>query len=304
MVFAGHTAGPEAPRDIAGSLVTHAGHWGETLAVVHVNLERRDGSGWTVTEKSGLLLEAANAEPDPDLASVVRPYHEATRAWLDEELAYTPDRWSAARARIEDTPIADLITAAMQEASGADIASTAIFDPSVSFGPGAVTRRDVLALYRYPNRLKVVRITGESLRSYLERSARYYSRFPSDDPVSDSVIAFNYDVIDGLEYEIDLREPAGERVGDLRFRGEPVGDGDTLSLAVNSYRQAGGGAFSMLSGLPTLREDGRLVSELIAAYIARRDTLRAEDMHRANWRLEPAEAVEQLRETGATLPRF
>lgn len=303
VVFAGHTAGPVPPHEIDGTLVTHAGHSGETLAAIHVTLER-EGDGWSVVEKSGTLLEAAGVSPDPEVQAVVQPAHEATRAWLDEELAYTPDRWSGTESRVRDTPIADLITEAIREAAGAQLASTAIFDPSVSFGPGAITRRDVLALYRYPNRLKSVEITGADLRSYLEWSARYYNRFPSDDLVSDSVLAFNYDVVNGVRYHVDLREPEGERVGGLRYRGDPVGENDTLLMAVNSYRQAGGGGFKMLADLPVEYGGDRLVSEVIAEFIQQRDTLRTEDVFTDNWSLQPEEAVRRLLETEATVPRY
>lgn len=304
VAFAGHTAGPEPAREIDGTLVVHAGHWGETLAAVQVTLERRLGGRWTVTGKRGRLLDAAAAEADSDILDVVRPAHEATRAWLDETLAHTPDRWTGETARVKDSPIVDLITTAMRAATDADLASTAIFDPSVSFEPGPIRRRDVLRLYRYPNRLKVVRIDRDALEAYLEWSARYYNRFPADDLVNDSVIAFNYDVVDGVEYRIDLRAPAGSRIRDLRFGGEPLGPDDTLSLAVNSYRQAGGGGFGMLGDLPVTHSGRGLVSELIVDFISERDTLRTEDVHRVNWTLEPDEAVRRLLDTGVTGSRY
>lgn len=304
VAFAGHTAGPVAPRDVEGTLVVHAGHSGETLAAIEVTLERNASGDWGVAGKDGRLLSAAGVPEHPEMKAVVQPTHEATVAWLDEELAYTPDEWSGVEARVRDTPVADLITAAMREATGTEAASTAIFDPSVTFGPGTLTRRDVLALYRYPNRLKAVKISGADLRSYLERSARYYHQFPADSLVDRSVLAFNYDVVLGVRYRIDLTEPAGQRVHGLRYRGEALGAEDTLTLAVNSYRQAGGGGFGMLADLPIVHSGERLVSEVIADFIRDRDTLRAEEVFRENWVLEPPEAVRQLVETGATVPRF
>lgn len=304
VIFAGHTAGPVAPQEIGGALVAHAGHWGETLAAIEVTMERAESGEWEVAEKEGTLLEARGHQPDPRLEQVVRPAHEATQAWLDETLAHTPDRWSAEEARVRDTPIADLITTAMMKPTGADIASTAIFDPSVGFGPGPITRRDILALYRYPNRLKSVRVSGRDIRSYLERSARYFDQYPSEDLVRDSIIAFNYDVLDGIEYRIDLTRPIGERVTDLRYEGEPVTDTDTLLLAVNSYRQSGGGGFEMLVEAPVEYSGDEVVSEIIVEFIRQRDTLRVEDVFRENWELEPEEAVRQLIESEATLPQY
>lgn len=306
VVFAGHTAGPVAPREIGGALVTHAGHQGEALAAVRVALERAGDGSWRVADRSGSLLDAAGHPPHAEVERVVRPAHDATQAWLDEELAYTPDRWSAEEARVRDTPAADLITSAMLDATGAEVASTAVFDPSVAFGPGVITRRDVLALYRYPNRLKSVRVSGADVRAYLERSARYYNRYPAEaeELINDSVIAFNYDVLEGVDYRIDLTRPTGERIRGLRHEGEPVTGTDTLTLAVNSYRQSGGGGFSTLVDAPVAYSGDEVVSEVIVDFIGRHDTLRTAEVHRENWTLSPEEAVRRLVESGVAASRY
>lgn len=304
VAFAGHTAGPVLGHDIAGALVTHAGHRGTHLAVVHVTMEREAEGRWRVAAKEGSLLETEGVAAHEAVTAAVQPAHERTLEWLDAPIAYTPDRWSAAGARVEDRPIGDLITTVMRETAGAEVASTPILDPAASFGPGAVSRRDILALYVYPNRLKAIRVTGEQVRAYLEQSARYYNRYPADTLINDSVIAFNYDVIDGIDYRIDITRPVGERVRGLRYRGQPVTAADTFTLAINSYRQAGGGGFTMLRDAPVVYDDDRLISDLIVEYIQRRDTLRAADVFRPNWAVVPEVASNELLGSGATLPRF
>ena len=49
---------------------------------------------------------------------------------------------------------------------------------------------------------------------------------------------------------MDIRQPVGERITDLRFQGSPVRDDQTFTVAMNSYRAEGGGGFNMLHDVP------------------------------------------------------
>jgi 2',3'-cyclic-nucleotide 2'-phosphodiesterase/3'-nucleotidase len=95
----------------------------------------------------------------------------------------------------------------------------------------------------------------------------------------------------GVDYSIDLRRPAGSRVVGLFGRGRPVTDTATFTLALNNYRQAGGGGFSMLAGAPVVYESREDIRELLLEEVRRRKTLRPEDYFQHNWRLEPPHAV-------------
>ena len=66
--------------------------------------------------------------------------------------------------------------------------------------------------------------------------------------INDSVPGYNFDVVHGAEYVLDLSRPVGARVRDLRVDGRPVAPGDSFTLALNSYRQEGGGGYAMLRG--------------------------------------------------------
>src|SRR5207245_1465638 len=65
--------------------------------------------------------------------------------------------------------------------------------------------------------------------------------------INDSVAGFNYDVVSGVVYNIDLSRPAGLRIRGLAYNGKIVQPGDSFTMAVNSYRQAGGGGYAMIA---------------------------------------------------------
>lgn len=302
VIFAGHTHVRVDGIRIGGALVLQAGRFADALAVAHVTLRRRAGTGWKVLGDTGELLDPSGEPADPAVRRAVLPAHRATVEWLYAPLAYTPDRWSTALGRLEDVPAADLITAAERQATGAELASTAIFTTRVRFGPGPITRRDVLSLYVYPNTLRVVKLSGDGLRAYLERSARYYRGWPAPSLANDSVPGYDLDLVSGVDYRIDLRRPPGRRVVELRYRGRPVVSTDSFTLAVSNYRAAGGGGYDMLPGAPVVYRSETPVTRTIADFLRARDTLRIADVHRTNWRLEPPEAVRTLEERREARP--
>lgn len=294
VIFAGHTAQSIDSLRVGRSLILHAGVRADHLAVAHV-LVRRTSDGFEVVSTAGRALPTAGVPPSPELVEVARSAHERTLAWLGDPIGYTPDRWSAATARLEDTPIADLIATVQAEITGAQLSSTAIFNTSAGFGPGSITRRDILGLYVYPNTLRAVRLSGADLAAYLEWSARYYNSFPASPFINDSVRGYNFDMIDGVEYDLDLGRGPGERVTSLRFRGQPVAASDSFTLALNSYRQAGGGGFDMIPGAPVTYLDEVDIATRIIEFVERLDTLRIEDVFERNWRILPPAAADRLR---------
>lgn len=301
VIFGGHTAESIDSLRVGRGLILHAGVRADHLAVAHV-VVRPDADGYRVVSTAGRALPTAGVAAFPGLVQVVQTAHERTLAWLGEPIGYTPSAWSAATARFEDTPIADLIATVQAEITGAQLSSTAIFNTTAGFGPGPITRRDILGLYVYPNTLRAVRLSGADLRDYLEHSARYFGSFPGSPAINGSIRGYNFDMIDGLEYELDLSRPPGERITSLRFGGQPVSDSDSLSIALNSYRQAGGGGFDMMPGATVTYLDEVDIATRIIEYVERRDTLRIEDVFAPNWRILPEAAADRLRAQARSEP--
>jgi 2',3'-cyclic-nucleotide 2'-phosphodiesterase (5'-nucleotidase family) len=207
----------------------------------------------------------------------------------------TPVSWRADSARVVDTPLMDFILDVERRASGAQLASTAAFSLDATLAAGPITVGRVAALYPYDNTLRAVRITGAQLRAYLEQSARYFRRNADGTVDVDPVIpGFNYDMVSGVDYIIDVSRPVGERITQLLFDGRPVAASDTFTMALNNYRQTGGGGFAMLRDAPVVYDKQQEIRQLLIDEVRRKGTLLPADYFHPNWRIVPATAIGRL----------
>ena len=143
----------------------------------------------------------------------------------------------------------DMIHEVQLHYTGAQVSFASLFQTQVRIAPGPVTRRELAALYVYENELYAVEGSGRMVREALENATRYYRTCPeascSHGPLVDrSVPGFNFDTAQGVEYEIDLRQPVGSRVTSLRYRGAPLKDDEPLRIALNNYRAAGSAGYT------------------------------------------------------------
>jgi 2',3'-cyclic-nucleotide 2'-phosphodiesterase/3'-nucleotidase len=95
-----------------------------------------------------------------------------------------------------------------------------------------------------------------------KNDARYFRTCPEPScdrgPLVDRGVAgCNYDVAQGVEYEIDLLRPEGQRVRNLRYRGAPLRDDQPLRIAINNYRAAGPAGYAMLREAKVVWRSGR-----------------------------------------------
>jgi 2',3'-cyclic-nucleotide 2'-phosphodiesterase (5'-nucleotidase family) len=290
LVF-GHTHRELADTTIGATLVQQPRNAAGSLSIARLRLGL-SGGAYRVASKRGSVLRARGRAEQAALLATTQDAHDRAVAYVAAPIGNTGARWSADSARVKDTPILDLLLEVMRRTSGADLASTAAFNLNAEFGPGAITMADMAELYPYDNNLlRAIRITGKQLRDYLEFSARY---FKSDSTIDSSVPGFNYDIVAGAEYVIDLSRPIGSRITSLTRNGRPIADTDSLTLALNDYRQVGGGGFSMLQGAPLVYDKQQVIRDLLVEEVQRRGTLRPEDYFQQNWRLVPDALVDAV----------
>jgi 2',3'-cyclic-nucleotide 2'-phosphodiesterase/3'-nucleotidase len=297
-VVYGHSHQREEGRSVNGVLLVQPRNWGMEVARVDLTLSRPPGGDYRLLRATSRLLPVTlETKPDPQVLEIVRPYHEAAERWLDQPVARTERELSGARGRFEDSALVDAIHEVQLHYTGADVSLTALFEPSLRIGPGSVTARALAALYLYDNELYTVEGDGRMLRAALENSARYFRTCPepacSRGPLLDpEVRGYNYDTAQGVEYEIDLAQPAGRRVRDLRFRGAPLRDEQPLRIALNNYRAAGSAGYAMFRGAKVVSRSGRDIRDLMIEYFRARGRLPT--TADGNWRIVPDAAVETL----------
>jgi 2',3'-cyclic-nucleotide 2'-phosphodiesterase/3'-nucleotidase len=99
----------------------------------------------------------------------------------------------------------------------------ASFNPQARLPKGAVTVRDIAGLYIYENTLVVLEVTGQVLKDALEHSARYFRAYEAGltpaELVDEKIPAYNFDIAEGVTYDLDLTKPFGSRVRICAFAG-------------------------------------------------------------------------------------
>jgi 2',3'-cyclic-nucleotide 2'-phosphodiesterase / 3'-nucleotidase len=272
------------------------------LAQIDLTLTR-DGNRWRVQEKRSQLLAVTDqVAADRRILKLTAPYHEATEAYLRTPVAESAAELSGARGRFEDSAAVDAIHAVQLHYTKADVSLTALFQPSVRIPKGPVTVREMASLYLYDNELYTLAGDGRMVREALENAARFFltcrDEACAEGPLINAAMpGFNFDMAQGVEYEIDLRAPAGSRIKNLRFRGEPLRDDQPLKIALNNYRAAGSGGYEMFRRGQVLWRSGREIRDLLIEYYTERKQLPAAPD--GNWRVMPPSAVETLLRSAA-----
>ncbi|MEK7402960.1 MAG: 5'-nucleotidase C-terminal domain-containing protein [Gemmatimonadota bacterium] len=292
LVVFGHSH-RELPDTVIGStLVTQPRNWAGSVSVSRLRLERRR-STWSVAGRHGGVIRARGHAEHPAILEATAEVHRRTQEFVSTPLGATPVAWDSDSARVMDTPIIDFILDVERRVSGADLASVPAFNLNARFGPGPITIASMAELYPYENNvLRAVRISGKQLREYLEFSSRYFrERAPADSLIDGGVPGFNYDIVAGVDYVLDISKPIGSRVTTLMRNGRPVLDTASFTMALHDYRQQGGGGFAMIQGAPVVYDKQETIRQLLIDEVRRRGTLRPEDYFVRNWRLAPDSIV-------------
>ncbi|MBX6330695.1 MAG: 5'-nucleotidase C-terminal domain-containing protein, partial [Gemmatimonadaceae bacterium] len=291
LIVYGHSHKQMADTTIGTTLLMQPKNWATSVGVAHLQLERRDGR-WHVTAARSVLIPAAGHGESPAVLAATERAHRATIAYVTTPVGSTAVAWRADSARVVDTPLIDLILDVERRTAHADLASTAAFALDASLDSGAITMAELARLYPYENTLAAVRITGRQLRAYLEQSARYFGTFGTSEPaVSPTIPGYNFDIVAGADYTIDLSKPAGSRITSLSVRGRPVADTDTFTLALNNYRQSGGGGYAMLRGAPVVWSGQTEIRQLLIDAVKARGRIAPSDVFTRNWSIVPAAAI-------------
>jgi 2',3'-cyclic-nucleotide 2'-phosphodiesterase (5'-nucleotidase family) len=291
LIVFGHSHREVAATTIGTTMLVQPRNWAGSVAVAHLEL-RRNGGRWVVGAKRGEVISTTGRRESDEVLAATAGAHAEAVAYVTTAVGRTSVTWRADSSRVTDTPIVDFILETQRRAAGTQLASTAAFSFEASLDTGAITVAELARLYPYDNTLRAVRITGTQLRDYLEFSARYFGTAGTSEPAVDSSVpGYNYDMVAGADYTIDVSEPAGSRITRLEVDGHPVRDDDSFTLALNNYRQSGGGGYAMLAGAPVLYESTADIRQLLIDEVRRRGTLEPADVFTRNWELAPSAAV-------------
>src|SRR2546423_3794842 len=226
-------------------LLTQANRWASHVARVDLYLEKSGSGRWQVIMKSARTIPVTEkTEIDPEIAKLGEPYDKETEGWLGRAIGESAEELTAEQCRFHDTAIIDLIQRVQLEAGHGDVSMAACFNERAHIPKGQVSVRDIAGLYEYENTLVTVELTGQQLQDALEHSARYFKEYQPgkslNELVDTQIPGFNFDVAQGVSYDIDLTKPFGQRIQNLKFKGQPLSPTQRLRVVTTTYAGKGG----------------------------------------------------------------
>jgi len=296
-IIFGHTHQSLESRRIGDVLLMQPKNWGISLGRMDFKLTREGDGPWKIAGKESRLIPVtADTAADPRILEIARPYHELAERYLTTRVADAPEAMDTTYSRVEDTAAIDAIQQVQLDATHADVSFASSFNPNVHIAKGPITVRQLAALYLYDNELYEIAGDGRMVREALENAARYFLTCRRDcrgeTLINDRVIGYNFDQAEGVEYEIDVTQPEGHRIRNLRRHGQPLADDQPLTIALNNHRAGGGSGFSMFNGAKIVWQSHEDIRDMMVRYYSRKGVLPAKPEN--NWRVEPAAARETL----------
>ena len=309
------------------------GMWGDHLGVVDL-VVNNDSGKWQVSQSKAEarpIYDAAAkkslAAEDAKLVEVLKADHDATREFVSQPIGKSADNMYSYLSLVQDDPTVQVVNNAQKAyvehfiQGDPDLEKLPVLSAAAPFKAGGrkndpasyvevergqLTFRNAADLYLYPNTLVVVKASGKEVKEWLECSAGQFNQIDPHSSKPQALInwddfrTYNFDVIDGVNYQIDVTQPArydgecqsvnpqAERIKDLTYNGKPIDPDATFLVATNNYRAYGGkfagtGDEHIAFASP---DENRAV---LAAWIGA-ESKRAGEIHPAadnNWRLAP-----------------
>jgi len=306
------------------------GMWGDHLGVVDLVLNN-DSGRWRVSEATAqarpiydTAAKKSLAAEDPALLKVMAPDHSATREFVSKPIGKSADVMYSYLSLVQDDPTVQIVNNAQRDyvehfiQGDPDLADLPVLSAAAPFKAGGrkndpasyvevekgpLTFRNAADLYLYPNTLVVVKASGKEVKEWLECSAGQFNQIDPHSAKPQPLInwdfrTYNFDVIDGVSYQIDVTQPArydaecqlindqASRIRDLTFQGKAIDPNATFLVATNNYR-AWGGKFAGTGETHIAFSSPDENRAVVAAYIQAQTKLQGEVRPQAdnNWRL-------------------
>ncbi|EKE68505.1 bifunctional 2',3'-cyclic-nucleotide 2'-phosphodiesterase/3'-nucleotidase [Gallaecimonas xiamenensis] len=275
-----------AKGTVNGVAAVMPGFWGNNLGVIDLELTKGE-HGWQVTGSQSTLRPifkreegkvVSLAKNDATVEAAVAPAHQETTAWVSTPFAKINGDIQSFFALVQDDPAVQVVNNAQRwylerYIQGTEFDGMAVLSAAAPFRTGYggagnytfvpqgdIAYRNVADLYLYPNTATVVKVKGAVVREWLERSAGLFNQIDpkakgQQELINSKFASYNFDVIDGVSYQVDLAQPSrydgngqlihpeAHRIQQLTYQGQPLDAEQEFLVITSNYRAGGGGHF-------------------------------------------------------------
>ena len=289
---------------INGVAAVQAGYGGGSLGIIDLTLQKVKGK-WDVSSSQSSTRSAEKTEADQNIVNAVNDVHEKTIEYVNTPIGTTTDDIYSYFALVQDDPSIQVVTNAQKwyvenyiELNKPELKDLPILSVGAPFKAGRngveeyteikkgdLTIRSAGDLYLYDNTLKAVKIKGSIVKEWIEMSAGKFNTIDPDKTAEQELLdpsfpVYNFDVIDGVEYQIDVTKPArydkngtlihpdSSRVVNLEYNGEPIDPEQEFIVVTNNYRAGGGGNFPGLKNSELVVDSADENRQILMDYIS------------------------------------
>lgn len=288
----------EKPVVMPGALGSH-------LGIIILKLKKNKNT-WEVKESFSEIASVKNVEEDSKIVSLVTAENIQVLKYIRSQVGKTKIHFHSWFSQIEVSNASQFIQKTAIEFVSEKLALTkwknlpiiCAFAPlntgshgssyiNITKGPLAI--KDISNLYPYDNEIKVLLINKKQIIQWLEFGAQCFQQIKPNVTEEINIInplfpTFNFDSIFGLTYEIDISQPIGKRIVNLKFQGKGIKFNQKFAIITNNYRAAGGGNFPNLTKLKMILDSTQLYRSLIIEKVTK---LKEIDFElEQNWKLK------------------
>ena len=329
-----------------GKPAVMAGFWGSHLGLIDLLLEK-DGKSWKIVDftsearpiyhRDDKKKIVADVGDKKEVIDAAKAEHEATLAYVRTPVGKTSAPLYSYFALVADDPSVQIVSQAQSwyikqmladtEYRGLPALSAAApfkaggrggVDYYTDVPAGDLAIKNIADLYLYPNTVQAVVITGEQVKNWLEMSAGMFNEIKEGTKDAELLNAdfpsYNFDVIDGVTYQIDLAQPrkydndgnainaGSNRIQNLAFEGKPIDPKQRFVVVTNNYRAGGGGKFPEIAADKVVFQAPDTNRDVIVRYVYEQGTINpAAD---GNWTFKPVTGATATFQSGPKAKQF
>lgn len=294
-----------------GVATVQAGMWGDNLGLIDMTLEKDASGKWTITDTKSSTRQIftkdstgthSNADVHQGVVDAVKHDHEATKDYMKGALGKATAPINSYFSQIKDNEAIQVLNEAQKwytenAIQGTEFEKLPVLSAAAPFKAGTrdnpnyytnipqgtLQIKNAADLYLYDNNtLHAVVVTGAQLKEWLEMTTGQFNQIKTDITEEQNLVngeyrSYNFDVIDGVTYEIDVTKPAkydakgkvvnadSSRIVNLQFEGKAIDPAQKFVVATNDYRASG--TFPGVQGSEIIVKSPESSREVVSAYV-------------------------------------